>query len=120
MTTERWNDEMIDELADAVEQTTNNVDLLVGAVNAFLERDRERAEENRQAEREFRQYKLENDQRFNILLEELRQYKLENDQRFNALLEELRQYKLENDQRFNTLLEEVRFLIRQLGEDQNR
>ncbi|WP_013323192.1 hypothetical protein [Gloeothece verrucosa] len=112
MATERWNDERLDELADTVEQTTHNVDLLVGAVNAFLERDRERAEESRQ-------YKLDNDQRFNTLLEELRQYKLENDQRFNTLLQELRQYKLENDQRFNTLLEEVRFLIRQLGNNQN-
>jgi hypothetical protein len=36
MTVERWTDERLDELADAVDQTTHNIDLLVGAVNAFL------------------------------------------------------------------------------------
>jgi cell shape-determining protein MreC len=72
MTTQRWTDEMLDDLAEAVEQTTHNVDLLVGAVNAFLERDRERAEEFQQYKLENEQYKLENDQRFNVLLEELR------------------------------------------------
>ena len=95
MTTERWNDEMLDDLAgsvtelrETVEQTTHNVDILVGAVNAFLERDRERAEEFQQLRSDF----LER-------------------------TEEFRQYKLENDQRFNVLLDEVRFLIRQLGEN---
>ncbi|NJK67197.1 MAG: hypothetical protein HC789_11360 [Microcoleus sp. CSU_2_2] len=89
MTTERWNDKMIDDLAATVEQTTRNieqtnrnVDMLVGAVNALLARDSQRDEEMRQRDADFQQYKLE------------------------------------NDQRFNTLLEEVRFLIRKLGENQ--
>ena len=96
MTTERWTDEMVDDLASTVddlastveqttrniEQTNRNVDMLVGAVNAILERDSQRAEEMRRRERDFQQYKIE------------------------------------NDQRFNTLLEEVRFLIRKLGENQ--
>jgi hypothetical protein len=72
MTTERWNDEMVDDLASTVEQTTRNVDMLVGAVNALLERDSQRDEETRRRERDFQQYKIENDQRFNILLEEVR------------------------------------------------
>lgn len=88
MTVERWTDERLDELADAVDQTTHNIDLLVGAVNAFLERDRERSEEIQQFRLETEQFKRETEQ-----------------------------YKRENDQRFNTLLEEVRFLIRQLGEN---
>ncbi len=72
MTTERWTDEMVDDLASTVEQTTRNVDMLVGAVNALLERDSQRDEETRRRERDFQQYKIENDQRFNILLEEVR------------------------------------------------
>ena len=79
MTTERWNDKMVDDLASTVgdlsatvEQTTRNVDMLVGAVNALLERDSQRDEEIRRRDADFQQYKLENDQRFNILLEEVR------------------------------------------------
>lgn len=88
MATERWTDERLDELAGVVEQTTHNVDMLVGAINALLQRDTERTEEFQQHRLEYEQYKRENEQ-----------------------------YKRENDQRFNTLLEEVRFLIRQLGEN---
>ena len=79
MTTERWNDEMVDDLASTVgdlsatvEQTTRNVDMLVGAVNAILARDSQRDEEMRRRDQDFQQYKIENDQRFNILLEEVR------------------------------------------------
>jgi uncharacterized protein YoxC len=116
MTTQRWTDEMLDELAgsvrglsenvyglsetvqelsetvegltEAAEQTNNNVDLLVGAVNAFLERDTERSEEIRGWQSELHNLRVDYEQ-----------------------------YKRENDNRFNTLLEEVRFLIRQLGEN---
>ena len=79
MTTERWNDKMVDDLASTVgdlsatvEQTTRNVDMLVGAVNALLARDSQRDEEMRRRDQDFQQYKIENDQRFNILLEEVR------------------------------------------------
>ena len=72
MTTERWTDKMIDDLSSTVEQTTRNVDMLVGAVNALLERDSQRDEEIRRRDEDFQQYKLENDQRFNTLLEEVR------------------------------------------------
>jgi len=79
MTTERWTDEMVDDLASTVgdlsatvEQTTRNVDMLVGAVNAILARDSQRDEEMRRRDQDFQQYKIENDQRFNILLEEVR------------------------------------------------
>ncbi|MEG4572769.1 hypothetical protein QUA56_08715 [Microcoleus sp. N3A4] len=90
MTTERWTDEMVDDLASNVEQTTRNVDMLVGAVNALLERDSQRDEETRRRDEEMRRRD-----------------------------EDFQQYKIENDQRFNTLLEEVRFLIRKLGENQS-
>jgi len=79
MTTERWTDEMVDDLASTVgdlsatvEQTTRNVDMLVGVVNAILARDSQRDEEMRRRDQDFQQYKIENDQRFNILLEEVR------------------------------------------------
>ena len=72
MTTERWTDEMMDDLSSTVEQTTRNVDMLVGAVNDLLERDSQRDEEIRRRDEDFQQYKLENDQRFNTLLEEVR------------------------------------------------
>ena len=86
MTTERWTDEMVDDLASTVddlastveqttrniEQTNQNVDMLVGAVNAILARDSQRDEETRRRDQDFQQYKIENDQRFNILLEEVR------------------------------------------------
>jgi methyl-accepting chemotaxis protein len=95
MTTQRWNDKMLDELAgrvqeltETVEQTSHNVDMLVGAVNAFLERDTERSEEIRGWQSEIHNLRID--------------YK---------------EYKRENDQRFNAVLEEVRFLIRQLGEN---
>lgn len=77
-----------DQLSEAINQTNHNVDMLVGAINPLLERDRERGEE------------------FRLYQEELRQYKREIDQRF-----------LENDQRFNVLLEELRFLIRRLDQN---
>ena len=46
--------------------------MLVGAVNALLARDSQRDEEMRRRDQDFQQYKIENDQRFNILLEEVR------------------------------------------------
>ncbi|NJK48425.1 hypothetical protein HC931_09740 [Candidatus Gracilibacteria bacterium] len=64
--------ERVEDLAESVEQTNNNVDLLVGAVNAFIERDTERSEEIRQLRVDYEQYKRENDNRFNTLLEEVR------------------------------------------------
>jgi hypothetical protein len=72
MTTERWNDTMLDELAESVEQTNYNLELLVGAVSGLLEQSRQSAEDSRRRDEEFRQYKLENDQRFTVLLEEVR------------------------------------------------
>lgn len=38
MAIERWTDERLDNLADLVEQTNHNVDLLVGAINGLITR----------------------------------------------------------------------------------
>ncbi|HEY9908076.1 MAG TPA: hypothetical protein V6D18_10810 [Thermosynechococcaceae cyanobacterium] len=38
MAIERWTDERLDELADQVQQTSYNVELLVGAINGLVTR----------------------------------------------------------------------------------
>jgi transcription initiation factor TFIID subunit TAF12 len=97
MATERWNDEMLDRLAsvvgtlslrmndfqESIEQTNHNLEILIGAVNGVLARDIERQQEidqlrqeaiarEEQLRQEAEAYRRENDQRFNILLEEIR------------------------------------------------
>ncbi|WP_157776229.1 hypothetical protein [Gloeomargarita lithophora] len=58
MAVNRWNDEMLDQLADSV----------AALVQAFVQEH----EENRQHRQEMQAWKRENDLRFNILLEEVR------------------------------------------------
>ncbi len=94
MAVERWTDEMLDELTlsmkeliGVVRKTSQNIDMLIDAVNALLQREQQREEENR-----------------------LRQEVLQQDRLA------FQQYKQENDQRFEVLLAEVQFLIRQLSE----
>ncbi|WP_439637850.1 hypothetical protein [Gloeomargarita lithophora] len=65
MTTHRWNDEMLDKLADSVSELQTSVTALV---QAFVQEH----EENRQHRQEMQAWKRENDLRFNILLEEVR------------------------------------------------
>ncbi|MEG3438861.1 hypothetical protein V0288_17165 [Pannus brasiliensis CCIBt3594] len=62
----------VNDLRKSIGQTTHNVDMLVGAVNAFIERDNERRQEIERSRQESEAYRRENDQRFNILLEEIR------------------------------------------------
>ncbi len=100
---------MLDELAESVEQTNYNLDLLVGAVSGLLEQGRQYAEDSRRRDEEARRRDEEARRRD----EEARR----RDEEARRRDEEFRQYKLENDQRFTVLLEEVRFLIRQLGEN---
>jgi len=68
MTTQRWTDEMLDRLADSIaahdrqnEERDQQMDLMAIGINRLLEDSRE-----------YRQWKVENDLRFNILLEEIR------------------------------------------------
>jgi hypothetical protein len=127
MATERWNDEMLDRLADSVnqltereiqiastvgtlslrmndfqesiEQTNHNLEILIGAVNGVLARDLERQQEIDQLRREA----IAREER---LREEA-----------NQRQQEAEAYRRENDQRFNILLEEIRFLIRREREE---
>jgi hypothetical protein len=75
MTTQRWTDEMLDDLAVSIQSLRDTVlahdrqnegrdqqmDLMAIGINRLLEDSRE-----------YKQWKVENDQRFNILLAELR------------------------------------------------
>ncbi len=72
MAVNRWTDEMLDRLADAVSELRASVSELqtsvAGLVQAFIQEH----EENRQYRRQMEEWKRENDLRFNILLEEIR------------------------------------------------
>ncbi|APB34441.1 hypothetical protein GlitD10_2112 [Gloeomargarita lithophora Alchichica-D10] len=65
MAVNRWNDEMLDQLADSV----------AALVQAFVqehEENRQHRQETREWQRQMQEWKRENDLRFNILLEEVR------------------------------------------------
>ena len=97
MTTQRWTDEMLDELAssvaevrDSVEQVRDSVDGLRVTTQALLQVAAQH------------QQRMD---RFEENMESIRQQHAEE-------MEKISQRQAENDQRFNILLEEVRFLIR--------
>ena len=79
MATQRWTDEMLDELAssvsdlkDTVERIGNEIDGMRLTAQALLQLAAQAQEADRRQNEEFLRYKQENDQRFNILLEEIR------------------------------------------------
>ncbi len=90
MTTQRWNDEMLDELASTVDDIKDSVDSLRVTAQALL------------------QVAAQNQRKMDMFEEEMEAMK----QRHTEEMEKVRQRQAENDQRFNILLEEVRFLIR--------
>ena len=68
MTVERWTDEMLDELASSVDEIKDSIDGLRITSQALLQLA---AQSQRDTEL-LKQRQAENDQRFNILLEEVR------------------------------------------------
>jgi hypothetical protein len=68
MAVERWTDEMLDELASSVGEIRDSVDGLRITAQALLQV----AAQNQQEMELIKQRQAENDQRFNILLEEVR------------------------------------------------
>ncbi|WP_448379621.1 hypothetical protein [Gloeomargarita sp.] len=79
MAVNRWTDEMLDRLADAVSELRVSVSELqasvAGLVQAFIqehEENRQHRQEVREWQRQMAEWKRENDLRFNILLEEIR------------------------------------------------
>jgi hypothetical protein len=82
MTTQRWTDEMLDRLADSIAAHDRQFESLRDTVLAHDRQNEGRDQQmdlmaigiNRLLEdsREYKQWKVENDQRFNILLAEVR------------------------------------------------
>ncbi len=68
MAVERWTDEMLDELASSVGEIRDSVDGLRITAQALLQV----AAQNQREMELMKQRQAENDQRFNILLEEVR------------------------------------------------
>jgi hypothetical protein len=68
MAVERWTDEMLDELASSVGEIRDSVDGLRITAQALLQV----AAQNQREMELIKQRQAENDQRFNILLEEVR------------------------------------------------
>ncbi len=75
MAVERWTDEMLDELASSVGEIRDSVDGLRITAQALLQvaaQHQREMELMTQRQAEMKQRQAENDQRFNILLEEVR------------------------------------------------
>ena len=93
MSTQRWTDEMLDKLADRVEQVTDRVEQVADSVDGL-----------RVTTQALLQVAAQHQQRMD---------------RFEEEMESMKQRQAENDQRFNILLEEVRFLIRGNKDDES-
>ena len=82
MCTQRWTDEMLDKLEDRVEQVTDRVEQVADSVDglrvttqALLQvaaQHQQRMDRFEEEMESMKQRQAENDQRFNILLEEVR------------------------------------------------
>ena len=100
MTVQRWNDEMLDELASSVTELRESVTEVKGSVEGL----RESVTEVKDSIEGLR-----------ITAQALLQVAAQSQSRLDRFDEEmdlLKQRQAESDQRFNVLLEEVRFLIR--------
>ena len=91
MTTERWTDEMLDELASTVGEMRNSISEVKDSVDGL-----------RVTAQALLQVAAQTQRRMDMFEEEM---------------ELMKQRQTESDQRFNVLLEEVRFLIRGKEED---
>jgi prefoldin subunit 5 len=68
MTVKRWTDEMLDKLADKVDDLTDNMQGLRVTTQALLQI----ATQHQQKMQQLEERQAENDARFNVLLEEVR------------------------------------------------
>ncbi len=117
MTTQRWTDEMLDKLADRVEQVTDRVEQVADSVEQIKDsvaEVRDSVDGLRVTTQALLQVAAQHQQRmdrFEENMESIRQQHAEE-------MEKISQRQAENDQRFNILLEEVRFLIRGNKDDE--
>ena len=114
MATQRWNDEMLDELASSVTELRESVTELresVTEVRESMTELRESVAEVRESVTELRESVTEvkdSVDGLRITTQALLQLAAQSQQE----MERMKERQAESDQRFNILLEEVRFLIR--------
>ena len=83
MAVERWTDQMLDELASSVDEMRDSIDGLRVTAQALLQVAAQNQRKMDQFEQEMelvKQRQAENDERFNVLLEEVR-YLIRGDQK---------------------------------------
>ncbi len=96
MTTQRWTDEMLDKLASSVEQVTDRIEQVTDNVEQMkdsVEQVRDSVDGLRVTTQALLQVAAQTQRRmdrFEEEMEKIRQRQAENDQRFNILLEEVR------------------------------
>ena len=105
MATERWTDEMLDELASTVGEMRESINEVKDSVDGL-----------RVTAQALLQVAAQTQRRMDMFDEEIGLMK-QQQQRHAEEMELMKQRQTESDQRFNVLLEEVRFLIRGKEED---
>ncbi len=100
MATERWTDEMLDELASTVGEMRESINEVKDSVDGL-----------RVTAQALLQVAAQTQRRMDMFDEEIGLMK-QQQQRHAEEMELMKQRQTESDQRFNVLLEEVRFLIR--------
>ncbi len=105
MATERWTDEMLDELASTVGEMRESINEVKDSVDGL-----------RVTAQALLQVAAQTQRRMDMFDEEIGLMK-QQQQRHAEEMELMKQRQTQSDQRFNVLLEEVRFLIRGKEED---
>ena len=105
MATERWTDEMLDELASTVGEMRESINEVKDSVDGL-----------RVTAQALLQVAAQTQRRIDMFDEEIGLMK-QQQQRHAEEMELMKQRQTQSDQRFNVLLEEVRFLIRGKEED---
>ena len=107
MTTERWTDEMLDELASTVGEMRDSMTQMRDSISEV----KDSVDGLRVTAQALLQVAAQTQRRMDMFDEEIGLMK-QQQQRHAEEMELMKQRQTESDQRFNVLLEEVRFLIR--------
>ncbi len=107
MTTERWTDEMLDELASTVGEMRDSMTQMRDSISEV----KDSVDGLRVTAQALLQVAAQTQRRIDMFDEEIGLMK-QQQQRHAEEMELMKQRQTESDQRFNVLLEEVRFLIR--------
>ena len=107
MTTERWTDEMLDELASTVGEMRDSMTQMRDSISEV----KDSVDGLRVTAQALLQVAAQTQRRIDMFDEEIGLMK-QQQQRHAEEMELMKQRQTQSDQRFNVLLEEVRFLIR--------